>query len=266
MPSERSSHYEENLRKIGRMNLFDNSFMILCFKDCPEFAEHILRIILYNPKLKVAEVKVQDYFANLRGHSSQLDVVAVDENGRFMNIEIQRDNNYAVPQRARFHSSLLDASSLDKNRPYDELRDSYVIFITKRDYWGDKLPIYHVSRMIEETNTKFKDGSHIIYVNGANRDRTPLGKLMHDFACTKPESMYYNLVADRINLFKNTKKGRKIMCSILDEVRAEGHKECLNNTIKAISLLKSGKYALEDIASMSGLSLDEVKALQASLS
>ena len=163
--------------------------MILCFKDCPEFAEHILRIILDNPKLKVETVIAQDYFANLRGHSSQLDIVAQDENGQLMNIEIQRESQYALPKRARFHSSLLDASSLEKNRPYDELLDSYVIFITEHDYWGYKLPIYHVNRVIEETNVKFKDGSHIIYVNGANRANTPLGKLMHDFACANPENM-----------------------------------------------------------------------------
>ncbi|MCR5661354.1 MAG: Rpn family recombination-promoting nuclease/putative transposase, partial [bacterium] len=156
----------------------------------------------------------------MRGHSSQLDIVALDEKGRFMNIEIQRDNKYAIPKRARFHSSLLDASSLDKNRPYDELRDSYVIFITEHDYWGNKLPIYHVSRTIEETNAKFNDGSHIIYVNGENRDNTPLGKLMHDFACADPDNMYYNQIADRINLFKNTRKGRKIMCSVFDEILA----------------------------------------------
>lgn len=59
------------------------------------------------------------------------------------------------------------------------------------------------------------------------------------------------------------------MCEILDEIRREsrkeGRKEGVNNTFKAISMLKSGKYALEDIASASKLSLDEVKALQASL-
>ena len=59
------------------------------------------------------------------------------------------------------------------------------------------------------------------------------------------------------------------MCSIMDEVRAEGRdegrSEGVNNTLKAIGMLKAGKYSLEDIASASGLSIDEVKALQASL-
>ena len=59
------------------------------------------------------------------------------------------------------------------------------------------------------------------------------------------------------------------MCSIMDEVRAEGRdegrSEDVNNTLKAIGMLKAGKYSLEDIASASGLSIDEVKALQASL-
>lgn len=49
---------------------------------------------------------------------------------------------------------------------------------------GDALPIYHINRMVEETGKKFQDEAHIIYVNGAYRDESPLGILMHDFSCT----------------------------------------------------------------------------------
>ena len=48
--------------------------------------------------------------------------------------------------------------------------------------------------------------------------------------------------------------------------RELGKSEGVDNTIKAISLVQAGKYAIEEIASLSGLSVDEVKALQAELS
>ena len=47
---------------------------------------------------------------------------------------------------------------------------------------------------------------------------------------------------------------------------ALGKSEGIANTLKAISLVQAGKYAIEKIASLSGLSVDEVKALQAELS
>ena len=47
---------------------------------------------------------------------------------------------------------------------------------------------------------------------------------------------------------------------------ALGKSEGIANTLKAISLVQAGKYAIEEIASLSGLSVDEVKALQAELS
>ena len=276
MPKKRSNNYEANLRKIAEMCLFDNCFMNACFKNCPEFAEHILRIILDKPGLQVENVVVEDSYTNLQGHSSRLDIVAHDEAGRLMNIEVQRDDEYAIPKRARYYSSLLDSYSLDKGEPYDKLRDSYVIFITEHDYFCEQLPIYHIDRMIKETGKDFRDGSFIIYVNGENRNDTPLGKLMHDFACVKPGDMHYNVIADRTRMFKESKEGIEYMSKVLDDLRAEeraagrkeGKLEGINDNKKDVAsrMLSFEKYALNEIATISGLSLAEVKALQAELS
>lgn len=46
---------------------------------------------------------------------------------------------------------------------------------------GKGEPIYRVERKILETDEFFDDGSHILYVNGAYRGDSDIGKLMHDF-------------------------------------------------------------------------------------
>ena len=46
------------------------------------------------------------------------------------------------------------------------------------------------------------------------------------------------------------------MCKIMEDMRIESLKEV------ALRMLTAGKYALEEIASISGLSLDEVKKLK----
>lgn len=76
---------------------------------------------------------------------------------------------------------MLDANLLRKGEKSDELPETYVAFITEHDVIGKGRPLYHIGRYIFDTNERFDDGSHILYVNGEYRDETPVGKLMHDF-------------------------------------------------------------------------------------
>ena len=92
---------------------------------------------------------------------------------------------------------------------------------------------------------------------------------MHDFSCTDASEMYYDVLAERVKFFKESKEGVAIMCRAMEEMRIEswqegveeGRKEGRKDT--ALRMLKAGKYALDEIAEMSGLSLEEVKALDA---
>ncbi len=47
-----------------------------------------------------------------------------------------------------------------------------------------------------ENGVPFGDDAHIIYVNAAYQDDTPLGKLMHDFRCVDPDEMNYQILRD----------------------------------------------------------------------
>lgn len=52
------------------------------------------------------------------------------------NIELQRLDNDNLQRRARAYSSLLDANQMEKGSFYDDLIDSYVIFICMFDPFG----------------------------------------------------------------------------------------------------------------------------------
>ena len=86
---------------------------------------------------------------------------------------------------------------------------------------GYGLPIYHIDRIIRETGSDFGDESHIIYVNAQIRDETALGRLMHDFACTDPQDMYYDLLARRVHYFKADEKGVAAMCKVMEDMRTK---------------------------------------------
>lgn len=137
-----------------------------------------------------------------------------------------------------------------------------MIFITENDVLKRGLPIYHISRMIEETGESFGDEAHIIYVNSQIKNDTALGKLMHDFACTDPDEMNYPVLAQRVRYFKEDTRGVTTMCRAMEEMRNETAREATHAKAVAVAqkMLKAG-MTYEAIADMVELSVDEVKAL-----
>ena len=155
----------------------------------------------------------------------------------------------------------MDANLLKKGEDFDNLPETYVIFITENDVMGNGKPLYQIERCILETGERFEDGTHILYVNGAYRDESPIGKLMHDFSCTNPSDMYYGVLADRVKFFKESKEGIAVMCKSMEDMRNQTLKEGMINVAKR--MLADGTLTLEKIAEYAGLSLDEVKKLKA---
>ena len=181
--------------QISQFRLMDDVFMTAYFNENRPCMEHVLRIILRKPKLTVTSVHVQKFLKNLQGRSICLDAHAVDEDDKEYDVEVQRWDEGANPQRARYHLSLMDASVAYPLGKYcEELREHYVIFITENDVLGHDQPIYMIERQVLGPDGRalgdFNDGAHILYVNGARRhDQTELGRLMHDFFCTRAADM-----------------------------------------------------------------------------
>ncbi|MCR5168457.1 MAG: PD-(D/E)XK nuclease family transposase [Oscillospiraceae bacterium] len=243
-------------KAIDRMTLMDDDFMCQVFDENYPGVELVLSIILKQPGIKVTDIRVQHEYRNLKKRSVRLDITAKDSAGRIMDIEVQRDNDGADVRRARYNSSMLDTRLLEKSQPFSEIVDSYVIFITEHDVLKRDLPIYRISRMIEETGEPFGDGTHIIYVNGEHdKDGTPLARLMHDFKCLRSADMNYPQLADGVRYYKETEGGREKMCKIVEELNKQTAIEI------ARKLITNGKLSFEEIALCSGLSVEEVKKL-----
>ena len=259
--------HQEDLQRIRGFRLLDDDFLTKCFDRKTDCMELVLQIVLENPDLQVVDVRTQVFVENLLNRSVRLDVLATDSAGRKFNVEIQRADKGAGRKRARYNSSMMDSHLLDKGKDVEMLPETYVIFITEHDVIGEGNALYPVERCFLNNGKKFSDGSHILYVNGAYQNETPIGKLMHDFSCTDASKMYYDVLAERVKFFKESKEGVAIMCRAMEEMRIEswqegveeGRKEGRKDT--ALRMLKAGKYTLDEIAEMSGLSLEDVKAL-----
>ncbi len=251
---------ERDLEYIKNFRLMDDDFMAKFFEENLECTEFVLRIIMNNPDLKVQSVHTQHEIRNLLGHSVRLDAYATDKDAKKYNIEIQRSDKGASPKRARYHSSVIDVNILPKGEDYDFLTETYVIFIAEHDEIGAGLPIYHIDRTVKETGALFQDEAHIIYVNGEYQDDdSPIGVLMHDFACTDPADMQYKILAERARYLKESKEGQQVMCRAMEEMRNESI--LADRKQSAIRLIRAGKLSNEEIAVGVNLTLEEVKEL-----
>ena len=145
---------------------------------------------------------------------------------------MQRSDEGAPARRARFYSSILDTHFLQPGKLYEELPDTYVIFITENDVLRDNLPLYNIRRRIDENAKCFEDGSHIIYVNSQRRDDTALGKLMQDLYCTDPKNLHYHEFAERMEFLKYSKEGEEKMTDVIEEYAARKAEALAKEAVK----------------------------------
>ena len=219
--SDLESRYEKYKGIIKNFTLMSDIFMRNVFKK-RECLEYVLQVIMEKQDLYVIDQVIQKDYKNLQGRSAVMDCVARDSTGKQFDVEIQQDNEGASPKRARYHSGLMDMNTLNPGQDFEELPESYVIFITRDDILGYGLPIYHIDRQIKELNEAFQDEAHIIYVNSRKQDDTELGRLMHDLHCKKADEMHSPILAKRVYELKETQKGVELMCHEMEKIYSEG--------------------------------------------
>lgn len=240
---------EEYLARIDKLRLIDDDFFSEALDGKIEAVEYILQTVLERNDIVVLETKAQVEYKSATKRSIRLDIKAVDRNQEHFDVEIQRAEDGAGARRARFHGSMIDRDLLGKGKDFDELPEAFVIFITENDKYARGVPVYHIERRIEEhDNALFGDGLHILYVNGEYQDvETPVGRLMHDFYCTKSEDMYSKVLADEVKYLKET----------AERVAKEKAKET------ARMLLDLNKLSHEEISESTGIPIEVVEELAA---
>ena len=185
------------------------------------------------------------------GRNITLDVDAMDENGGEIDVEVQGNSEGAHVRRARYHSSMVDSRMLKEGQAFRELKDSYVIFIYKHDQFQKGLPLYHVERYVGETSEQFRDGSHIIYVNGNYKGNDEIGQLMQDFWEKNPECMHYTELAESVKHFKEKEGGREEMSEIVERYGDE--RALMANITSVQNLMNNMKWTLDQALDALGI-------------
>ena len=257
-PGRRASGAKSEIDKIiDKMTLFSNTLMQKVFDKNISATEYLLKTVLQRDDIEVIDVKGQYNMQSplMGGRSITLDIHARITGGDRFDVEVQTDSKGSHLKRARFHSAMMDSRMLKENEDFRKIKNSYVIFIYKRDKFRKGFPVYHVGRYVEETKKAFHDGSHIIYVNGSYKGDDEIGRMIHDFKCENAEDIYNKDLAEGVKHFKETKEGRDEMKDPVEayaekrerigkrEGKKEGERKTLIQNIK--SLMKNMNCTLE---------------------
>ncbi len=252
--------FQETIKKFRPI---DDTFMRVLFRENIPLAEYVLQLITNTPDLKIIRENTQfDLARQDGGRSICLDVFAEDSKGTLYDIEIQRSDRGASPKRARYHSAALDVEFLYKGKDFESLRETYIIFITENDFFGEGELAYHYVRTSLSKGKPLNDGTHILYLNASYsdpEDKSELAMLMHDFLCSDPDKMQTEILARNTKELKNNNEGEVKMCKIIDELFEELLKE--KDIERAKEMLTDG-LSIEKIAKYTNLSVETLERLE----
>lgn len=219
-------NYEEKRKKVSFFHLTSDIFFSKVMEDLQACQEVIQ--ILTEQKLTVKKVKTQYSIRNMENRSVILDILAEDEAGRIVNVEMHPKEDEDHVRRVRYHLSSIDMSFLEKGTSYDTIPEVYLIYITERDFIGENRGINEVERIIKRSGKRIDNGVHELYVNFSgkleNAEQKELLSYMVNSDSNYKTDTFPNLVK-RVKLFKEKKEGINIMCDIIDRERAEGRAE-----------------------------------------
>lgn len=129
---------------------------------CQLFLEELLGINIQRIEFIDKQKDLSDSYTH---HGIRLDVYLKDEAGTVFNVEMQSTNYDDLPRRARFYQSAMDRSALSKNTHYEELSESYIIFICDFDYFQIGKAVGERLSVLKGTEMLYDDGSHVFFLN-----------------------------------------------------------------------------------------------------
>ena len=138
---------------------------------------------------------------------------------------MQKKDNDDHQKRVRYNIANIDTAESEKGIKFEELNDVYVIYISKFDVFGKGKTVYHVRRVLEETQDIVENGTHEIYVNTKIDDGTEIAKYMQ-LLSSEVVAAEGNFSGSR-KAIRGIKVGEEdeIMCDLVEEYAREYAKE-----------------------------------------
>jgi predicted transposase/invertase (TIGR01784 family) len=210
-----------------------------------DLCKELLQMIL--PELAIEHIEMLQLQKGIDvdkdAHGIRLDVYVHDENRTVYSLEMQMVNTRNLEKRIRYYSSQIDLQLLNKSENYNELRDSYIIFICPFDLFGAGRHIYTFrSTCQEDKNIVMNDGTAWIFLNteGKLEDiSADLREFLDYVAGRKSRHSFIDKLESAVKEAKQDREwGRQVMTLLMRDFenqeigRREGKQEGIKEGIK----------------------------------
>lgn len=162
-------------KRLQDLTIKDN-FMFGAVMSIEENRIAFLEMVLGFPIEKVVVSKERSMIYHPEYRGVRLDIYARDEKHTHYNVEMQTRRQADLGKRSRYYHSQIDMECLKKGLSYEELPDTFVIFICDFDPFGCGLYYYSFQNECQEdTHAKLCDGNKTIFLStkGKNKEQRP---------------------------------------------------------------------------------------------
>ena len=245
---------------------FTDDFMFCKVIQNPDLCKRLIEMILFDTIGKIAYISVQHSIKTYeQAKSVRFDVLVQTENGNFYDVEIQVSNERNIPKRMRFYQATIDISFLDKGNLYNDLNDSFIIFICTFDTIGKNKPVYTFENIcLEDKNISLQDGTKKIIINTEafyNTKNKELKEFLEYLKTGKANSEFTRRIEEMIQTVKQNEQARQ-------EYRLMGtfemdaiEKGIYRKAIETAKLMKQKNFDIALIKEITGLPEMEIEKL-----
>ncbi|MFP3153292.1 Rpn family recombination-promoting nuclease/putative transposase [Lachnospiraceae bacterium ZAX-1] len=258
---------EIDVEKIGLDNDYLFSAVMSDGNICKTFLEGLLKIEID----RIEVLDSQKTFNNgLDIKGVRLDIYVKDGKGTVYDIEMQVSREKDISKRMRYYQSVMDEDLLKKGMFYEDLPNSFIIFICTWDYVGLGEGIYIFKNMLEgKPEHQLDDGTTRIILN-TEGSRSGLNQNVVDFLnyiqSGTVSGDWIRVVDEKVRLLKSNKKWRADYMTWMmheEELKREGIREGIREgeqrgLMKALQKLASKGKTVEEIADLYDMTIDEV--------
>ena len=186
--------------------------------------------------------------------------------GRQFDIEMQMVDTGELPKRARYYQDMCDLDALAKGSDYEELQEQYILFICPNDIFHKEKAIYRFQNREEcDPNILLGDlcyKNFYIFKKYSEMDDKATREYMQYFATKKCESEKMKRIHELVEKYRMDPAARKAYMTLEQELNIRCKKLIKEEKQRiAKALVAQGKLTVSEIAEISGLTPEEIKAL-----
>ena len=276
------------MKPIDKLTFTDDGMFQAVLHDpeiCAELIERLLNIRVSHVEYPELERQIAPYFSS---KGVRLDVY-IKGSDKIIDVEMQSTIKEALGKRLRYYQSMIDIDSLMKGQSYNELKESYILFICKDDPFKDEsrkpygLSRYTFKNTCQERNdVNLNDNSLKVVYNASEYEKEEdekIRNLLH-FICTdEPGKDSFSVrLSSTVEKLKNDDKFRStyLAMNLHDfDIKKEAFEKGMNTGLEkgsqqtkieaAKNFLKMNVLSDAQIAQGTGLPLEKVKELASKL-